>query len=90
MIPAINMMHKNCVPQKFKCLQKTKKNNYLTIPRGFVEITVLHIFVYTRTSVNAQKRAMKSRPYHDNLRYILDSRKAAFFHLDVFLNGSYT
>lgn len=25
MIPAINMMHKNCVPQKFKCLQKTKK-----------------------------------------------------------------
>lgn len=87
MIPAINMIHKNCVPQKFKCLPK--KYNYLTIPRGLVEITVLHIFVYIRASVNAQKHAMKSRLYHGNLRYILDSRKAAFFRLDVSLNGSY-
>lgn len=76
------------IPQKFKCLPK--KYNYLTIPRGFVEITVLHIFVYIRASVNAQKHAMKSRLYHGNLRYILDSRKAAFFRLDVSLNGSYT
>lgn len=46
MIPAINMIHKNCVPQKFKCLPKKKIQLFNDSPRFCGNNCSPHICLY--------------------------------------------